>query len=581
MSHASAQAHYFGRADAPLFGWWHAAENPTGLAMVLCSPIGREEISAHRSLRHLAEMLAQRGVPTLRFDYAGTGDSCGSSLDADQLRACGDSLHCAIDEARRLSGVSHVALGGLRIGALLATQAALARDDVAALIAMVPVVNGRTWIRELKAMQAAAASDPIREDASIFDSGGFAMSATARDAIGLLDLRSPERAPAPHILILDRADLPTQRPWADKLAALGAHVERLEVPGYDRLMLDPHRAEVPVAMLQAACTWIAPLAAAAAPARPLAPLSLKTSATLPRLREAACRIEADGGHLNAIETTPLATVATGQAIILLNAGAIRRVGPGRLHVDLARRLALQGHRVIRVDLMGLGDSRAAAGRDENIVYTDTALREVNSIVGHMRQHDDVRHCVGIGLCAGGYHAFKAAVMGAQFDTVVLINPLTFFWHAGMPLDPPLPRHKVVSEMNRYQRDLLSVDRFRKLLRGDVDLRRLSRLIGKWLYFKLATPAREVARRLHIPLHDDLAGEMALLAGRNVRMQFVFGADEPGRELLAMQGGGMVGKLQKAGSVEIKHFDAADHIFSGWAVRQDLIESLAESFAPRP
>jgi len=151
----------------------------------------------------------------------------------------------------------------------------------------------------------------------------------------------------------------------------------------------------------------------------------------------------------------------------------------------------------------------------------------------------------------------------------------------MPLDPPLPRAKVVSEMNRYQRDLLSVDRFRKLLRGDVDLNRLARLLGKWLSFKLATQGLEVARRLHISLHEDLAGELALLAGRNVRMQFVFGADEPGRELLAMQGGRMVGKLQKAGSVEIRHFDSADHIFSLWADRQDLIESLAESLAPRP
>jgi len=581
VSHACAQPHYFGAADAPLFGWWHAAENPTGLAMVLCSPIGREEISAHRSLRHLAEMLAQRGVSTLRFDYAGTGDSCGSSLDADQLRACGDSLHHAIDEARRLSGVSRVALGGLRIGALLATQAALARDDVAALLAMVPVVNGRTWIRELKAMQAAAATDPTQENDSIFESGGFAMSAKARDAIGLLDLRTPERAPAPHILILDRDDLPTQRPWADTLMALGARVEHLNVPGYERLMLDPHRAELPIAMLQAVCRWIAPLAEASAPAGPPESLSLKTSATLPGLRETACRIPTDGGHLNAIETAPLLAAATGRAIILLNAGGTRRIGPGRLYVDMARRLALQGHRVIRVDLMGLGDSLAAAGRAENIVYPDTAPREVESIVVHMRQHDDVRHCVGVGLCAGGYHAFKAAVMGAQFDTVVLINPLTFFWHADMPLDAPLPRHKVVSEMNRYQRDLLSVDRFRKLLRGDVDLRRLARLLGKWLHFKLATPALEIARRLHISLHEDLAGEMALLARRKVRMHFVFGADEPGPQLLATQGGRMVAKLQQAGSVEIRHFDSADHIFSRWADRQDLIESLAESLAPRP
>ena len=580
MSQRPAQPLYFGAADAPLFGWWHAAENPTGLAMVLCSPFGREEISAHRSLRRLADMLAQHGVPTLRFDYPGTGDSCGDSLDPDLLRACGDSLHRAIDEARRLAGVSRVALGGLRIGALLATQAALVRADIAALVTMVPVVNGRTWIRELKAMQAASATDPTRDDDGMFESGGFAMSATARDAFSLLDLRSPDRAPAPHILILDRDDLPTQRPWADRLSSLGVRVELLEAPGYAKLMLDPHRAEVPIAMWEAVCTWIVPLAAAAAPARSSEPVALCTTATFPGLRETACCIATDGGHLNAIETEPLGTAATGQAIVLLNAGATRRIGPGRLYVDLARRFALQGHRVIRVDLSGLGDSTAMTGRDENIVYSDTALREVDSVVGYMRMRGDVRRCIGVGLCAGGYHAFKAAVMGASFDAVVAINPLTFFWHVGIPLDAPLPQHTVISEMTRYRRDLFSIDRLRRLLSGGVDLRRVAMLLGRWLRLRLTAPTLELARILHISFDEDLSGELALLAARKVRMQFVFAAGEPGLQLLAMQGGRMVGRLQKDGAVEIRHFDSADHIFSRWECRRDLVEALVKSFEPR-
>lgn len=579
MSQISAQAFYFGAADAPLFGWWHASKNPSGLAMVLCSPFGREEISAHRSLRHLADMLARRGVPTLRFDYPGTGDSSGDSLDPDQLRAFGDSLHSAIDEARRLAGVRRVALGGLRVGALLATQAALLRDDVAALVAIVPVVNGRTWIRELTAMQAASASDAVDKDDAVFESGGFAMSATARDAFSLLNLSSPSRAPAPDILILDRDDLPTHRPWADKLTTLGVRVELREIPGYSHLMLDPHRAEVPAAMWEAVCEWITTLAAASAPAESSESVAMSKTAVFSGVRETACAVPVNSGHLQTIETEPLEIASSGLAIVLLNAGGTRRIGPGRLYVELARRCALQGHRVIRVDLSGLGDSPAAWDRDENIVYSDTALREADSVVGFIRSRGDVHRCVGVGLCAGGYHAFKAAVMGAPFDAVVVINPLTFFWHAGMPLDAPMPEHVVISEMARYRSDPFSIDRWLRLLRGGVDLRRAATLLGRWLRFKLAAPTLELARQLHIPLNDDLSGELALLAARNVRMQFVFAAGEPGKQLLMMQGGPMVNRLETAGAIEIRDVEAADHIFSRWKCRRALVDLLAESLSP--
>ena len=68
------------------FGWYHHAGSiPSGdLVAVVCGPVGHEYTRAHRTLRHLADSLAGRGVPTMRFDYHGIGDSPGSDLDPDQ-----------------------------------------------------------------------------------------------------------------------------------------------------------------------------------------------------------------------------------------------------------------------------------------------------------------------------------------------------------------------------------------------------------------------------------------------------------------------------------------------------------------
>lgn len=50
----------------------------------------------------------------------------------------------------------------------------------------------------------------------------------------------------------------------------------------------------------------------------------------------------DEGHLVAVATQP-ANAADVPGVILLNAGVLHRVGPHRLHVHLARRLAAAGH----------------------------------------------------------------------------------------------------------------------------------------------------------------------------------------------------------------------------------------------
>ena len=79
----SGEAIYFGRGRR-LFGWLHSpSPNSSRLdcAVLICAPLGYEELCAHRALRHWAIALANGGVATLRFDYDGSGNSAGSDID--------------------------------------------------------------------------------------------------------------------------------------------------------------------------------------------------------------------------------------------------------------------------------------------------------------------------------------------------------------------------------------------------------------------------------------------------------------------------------------------------------------------
>ena len=74
----TARATWFGPEEGPLFGWLHWPDDGTARAgVVVCPPSGYEAVCAHRTLRVVAERLAERGFAVLRFDYDGTGDSAG------------------------------------------------------------------------------------------------------------------------------------------------------------------------------------------------------------------------------------------------------------------------------------------------------------------------------------------------------------------------------------------------------------------------------------------------------------------------------------------------------------------------
>ena len=509
---------------------------PSGVGLVIVPPFGFEGLCAWRPLRHLAERAATAGLLAVRVDVDGTGDSTGDDLDPARLEAWVTSVGVACDVARS-EGADRIVLCGVRIGALIAALAAGRRADVAGFVGIAAVATGKAWLREAKMMQGALglAPAPAGSGDEHDELVGFAITGETRAALQQIDL-TRSAAPAPSVLLIDRDNMPGNDKWAQ---AIGAEVVRL--PGYTEMVLDPHRAQVPEQIFAKVIAY-----ARAVPAIepvPAAPVEV-------RARHGGEEV-VDIAGMAAVVARP--TGRPTRAVILLNAGATRRIGPNRLHVALARRLAADGDLVVRVDLSGLGDSPTRAGSRDNEVYSRHAVDDVGAVVAWTRTQGATR-VAAVGLCSGAYHAQKAAAAGQPIDLVVPINPLTFYWTPDTPLDTVLA-HQVTAETQRYRESMFSKASWQKLLRGEVDVKRVAGIVARKASSVIEHRARALLRKLHVTLPRDLGSELAALVRRGVVVEYIFASSDPGHAMLLEQGGAIVDTLA------VQLIEGPDHTFT--------------------
>ncbi len=144
------EACFFGSAHRQLFGVVSLpAGRPKRTAVLICASWGPEYMRAYRALHLFAERLAQNGHASMRFDYVGTGDSAGYSVEAG-LDAWLDNVISAAAELRQQSGADRLCIVGLRLGALLAARAVAAGLEVACVVLWDPPADGKTWLTTLR-----------------------------------------------------------------------------------------------------------------------------------------------------------------------------------------------------------------------------------------------------------------------------------------------------------------------------------------------------------------------------------------------------------------------------------------------
>lgn len=103
------------------------------------------------------------------------------------------------------------------------------------------------------------------------------------------------------------------------------------------------------------------------------------------------------------------------AVVLLNAGYIHRMGPFRLHVALARRLAQQGITCLRMDQPGVGDALAAAERPL------PELMRAN--LDALQAATGIEHFVVGGICSAADLGWRLALQDLRVRGLLLLDPL--------------------------------------------------------------------------------------------------------------------------------------------------------------
>ncbi|HLF25332.1 MAG TPA: alpha/beta fold hydrolase [Anaerolineae bacterium] len=263
------------------------------------------------------------------------------------------------------------------------------------------------------------------------------------------------------------------------------------------------------------------------------------------------------------------------AIILLNAGLIHRIGPNRIYVKLARRLADLGFTVLRFDLSGIGDSPARA---DHVPFEQSAILEVQDAMNTLAQSHGIREFLLMGHCSGAVNSFRAACQDARVVGAVLINP-----EGGNEQWTEYDKKRKVARyyQNYYGRGALAdASRWRKLLSGQADYRSILRnlfrgIIGNkvsTLLFRLKRVWPGSRKSAQDPaLAEQTIQGMRLLVDRGTRLLVIHSEGSSGREHLQTLLGHTLKELQATGRFKMIVIPQSDHLFT-------LLRSQAELFA---
>jgi alpha-beta hydrolase superfamily lysophospholipase len=205
---------YFG-ADRELFGVYHPPASAATNSVLLCPPLGQDQIRSHRLYRQLANALVAEGIAVLRFDYYGSGDSAGDSMQVDCDR-CIDDIVVAANQLRTLSAVDRIVAFGARLGGSLALAAADAAR-FAELVVWDPVLDGAAHVARLDAQQNALRLDAKR----------FTKPRSAADVAGQwlgFEFSAPLRRQLTELQVEPPAALQTH--WLDSLPSASKHDQK-------------------------------------------------------------------------------------------------------------------------------------------------------------------------------------------------------------------------------------------------------------------------------------------------------------------------------------------------------------------
>ena len=271
-------------------------------------------------------------------------------------------------------------------------------------------------------------------------------------------------------------------------------------------------------------------------------------------REAVQRFGPDDG-LVGIYTEPSGTPHP-HGLLFLNAGVIHRVGPHRMHVAMARRIASLGFHAFRFDSGGLGDSFRQ--RSE----ASSAARQLDEMIAACEQFQQLSGGASttvFGLCSGADNALVLASHRSEVCRLVLIDPYVF----------PTLR----SRMTHWRRQVLRPAAWRGFVLARVRRQRREPVLAPTesgdRYVRATPPAPEFAELLSRLIDRRVSINMIYTGSSTKHFNYVGQLDDAFR------------RYGLAGKVQVDYVPDFSHTFGEHHALEWLIARVAQMVAAAP
>lgn len=246
------------------------------------------------------------------------------------------------------------------------------------------------------------------------------------------------------------------------------------------------------------------------------------------------------------------------AILLVTGGLLHHIGPYRLYVHIARKLADLGFTVMRIDLGGIGDSGHGAS---DIPVSERSNHELGHAMDYMQQSYSIDSFVSMGLCSGADDSLKIAVNDNR------IRGCLFLDGPGYRTSAYYIRHFLL----HYPRRLLSLQKWAHLASRRLGKNQSKTDPGKVDYRDF--PTKELAER-----------QIQGLLTRGVKACFIYTGGVSDYYNYAGQFKAMFPSLSGASGLESRYYPKMDHMAILQSDREEIIRAVLEwsdrSFTPQ-
>lgn len=413
-------------------------------AVILCPPFGWDEACSYRSRREWAQTLAGAGYPSVRLSFPSTGDSGGGPRDPGRLDAWTAAVASTARWVRAATTVRQVVAIGIGLGGLVVYRAVVSGAPIDDLVLWATPTRGRSLVRQLRAFSKLEAArffegnePPPPLPAGELEAGGFLLSAETVEELEGLELTALALPPASsrRVLLLGQDGIGPESHLRDQLESRGVAVTVDAGRGYAMMTSPPQQARAPRELIERVQEWLDETSAFTSVTKPDVATTDRRHSTLMNIgndeqaRETALTIEQPFGSMVGILTEPLRSREIPLCAVLLNAGAVRRIGPNRMWVEAARRWAARGVPTLRLDIEGIGDADGDAGPyvEDAGLYVPALVPQVLAALDDLQARGLGERFVLGGLCSGAYWSLHAALADSRVSAALMLNPRALVW----------------------------------------------------------------------------------------------------------------------------------------------------------